>query len=488
MPLFLILYSLFFIFLAWRRLKWAIYLICFTLPAYLLRFQLSPVPMTVLEVEISILFLVWIVKTLKHKNIKALKQLRITNYELLIPAILFFLTATIAIFVSPDLRSAAGLWKAYFLEPLLFFIVFISVIKKDDLKNVFKFLSLSVFLLSLFAIYQKFTGAFITNPFWSAEATRRVTSIFPYPNALALFLTPIVVVMIGVLVMKIQEYKNKNTRIQENKNIKKEKIKNFILVFFYSCIFIVAALAIYWTKSKGAMLAILAGLIFYAIFFKGHRKIFIGILVVAIFSFFLFFLFSHTNLANTLKGTSTVEGGDSINTRIDMWRETWQMLKTRPILGVGLSGYQAVVAPFHQKNYIEIYLYPHNIFLNFWTEIGLFGLLAFLGIVVWFYRIGFSCHSGLDPESQKILNPSISAGRQVQDDNKKKLQVTSYKLQVTIMAGMAALLAHGLVDVPYFKNDLSVLFWILVGSIVVLSDDNLWKSGRVVEGAALEKP
>jgi hypothetical protein len=27
---------------------------------------------------------------------------------------------------------------------------------------------------------------------------------------------------------------------------------------------------------------------------------------------------------------------------------------------------------------------------------------------------------------------------------------------------MATLLAHGLVDVPYFKNDLAVLFWIVV--------------------------
>ena len=29
------------------------------------------------------------------------------------------------------------------------------------------------------------------------------------------------------------------------------------------------------------------------------------------------------------------------------------------------------------------------------------------------------------------------------------------------MASMAALLVHGLVDVPYFKNDLALLFWII---------------------------
>ena len=37
-----------------------------------------------------------------------------------------------------------------------------------------------------------------------------------------------------------------------------------------------------------------------------------------------------------------------------------------------------------------------------------------------------------------------------------------------LMATMVALLVHGLVDVPYFKNDLSVLFWLIVGSLIIL--------------------
>jgi O-antigen ligase len=74
--------------------------------------------------------------------------------------------------------------------------------------------------------------------------------------------------------------------------------------------------------------------------------------------------------------------------------------------------------------------------LNFWSEIGLFGLLAFLGIIVWFYKIG--------------------------------IRNREYGISIILMAAMTALLVHGLVDVPYFKNDLSVLFWILVASEVVI--------------------
>ena len=32
---------------------------------------------------------------------------------------------------------------------------------------------------------------------------------------------------------------------------------------------------------------------------------------------------------------------------------------------------------------------------------------------------------------------------------------------------MTVLLIHGLVDVPYFKNDLAVLFWIIIGLIII---------------------
>lgn len=410
----LIIYFLLFLFLTIKNLKLGIFWIVFTLPAYLIRFSVFGFPTTILEVSILLLFLVFLIK-----NIKSIKKISITHYPLLITLFLFLTAATISIFVSPDLRVAAGVWKAYFIEPFLFLIVFVSVIKKDDIKNIFKYLSVSVFLLSIFALYQKFTGAFIFNEFWAAEATRRVTSIFPYPNALALFLAPIIILLIGFLV---QQIKNK---------------KLFIIHYLLFITIILGLIAIYFTKSKGALLAILAGIIFYAIFYKGYRKIFTGILICVL----VFLCFSVlVNGFPDLRGTSTVEGGDSITTRIAMWQEAWQMLKTKPLLGAGLAGYQTAVAPFHEKDYIEIFLYPHNIIFNFWSEVGLLGLLAFIGIIVYFYKRGFVAQA-FRPDG----------------------------LQTIIMAGMTALLVHGLVDVPYFKNDLSVLFWIIIGMMVVLN-------------------
>ena len=58
---------------------------------------------------------------------------------------------------------------------------------------------LLAFLVSILAIYQKVTGNLIDNALWSAGATRRVVSFFGYPNAVALYLGPLVMLFFGYL-------------------------------------------------------------------------------------------------------------------------------------------------------------------------------------------------------------------------------------------------------------------------------------------------
>ncbi|MEK7189701.1 MAG: O-antigen ligase family protein, partial [Patescibacteria group bacterium] len=106
------------------------------------------------------------------------------------------------------------------------------------------------------------------------------------------------------------------------------------------------------------------------------------------------------------------------------------MLKTNPILGAGLANYQTAVRPWHILRWAEIYLYPHNVFITFWSETGLFGLIAFLWLIILFFKKTIANHTRLS----KIL-----------------------------IASMIIILIHGIVDVPYFKNDLSVIFWTLLG-------------------------
>ncbi len=36
------------------------------------------------------------------------------------------------------------------------------------------------------------------------------------------------------------------------------------------------------------------------------------------------------------------------------------------------------------------------------------------------------------------------------------------------MAAMVVIVIHGLVDTPYFKNDLAILFWLIIGLLITL--------------------
>jgi len=417
------LYTIFFILFgifSWRRLDWGIYVIIFALPAYLVRFEIFTIPATLLESMVIILFLVWLLLVCKKDKPEYAWPQEIKRF--VVPISLFLLAATMAVFVSPQLRAAGGIWKAYFIEPLLFFIVFVNVINsKEKLRNVFWVLGLSLVIPSLVAIYQKITGNLIPLQFWAAEETRRVTSVYGYPNAIGLFFAPIVTIFIGWLVNFFQG-------------------KNYKNLFLTAVVAALGGLSIIFAVSKGAVLAVAVGILFYLIFWPGLRKWFAGLLIVGVV---LAFVTAPQLLS--IDGQKTVAGGGSLEIRTEQWQESLIMLKSRPLLGAGLSGYQARVAPYHQKDYIEIFMYPHQILLNFWVEIGLLGVIAFVWLIVLFYKRGFHV---------------------IKDKKDKKGTARLYSLLA--MGGMTTLLIHGLVDVPYFKNDLSMLFWILFGLVVII--------------------
>ena len=120
---------------------------------------------------------------------------------------------------------------------------------------------------------------------------------------------------------------------------------------------------------------------------------------------------------------------------------TLREIQEHPVAGMGLMGYREFYEDYKMARHTETLLYPHNFLLNFWVEIGLLGFVSFVWILVYFF--------------QRAIQALRSS------DKEQKVYV------ICISAGMVALLVHGLVDVPYFKNDLAVLFWALFGLMEV---------------------
>jgi len=342
----------------------------------------------------------------------------------------------LGILVSPDLRQALGIWKAYFLEPILFFIVFINNIKtKKDLEGVFYALGILTLIISIFALYQKITGKFIPVPMWQAKEHRRVNTFFDSPNALGLLIGPIIIIYFGWLLEQIKNFKSQIPALSrvEGFNLKSYYPK-LLAISYKLTILILGLLSIIFAVSRGSWFALTAGIIF--ILFFGWSKKWTTLFFLIIFSLILI-VPSFRNYFWPIV-TFKVTSGD---VRLVLWQGSWRLLKNNPIFGAGLAGFPLVYNRYRLPQHIEILLYPHNIIMNFWSEIGLLGLLAFIWIMVKFFRQGYQIIARY---------PSIKI------------------LTITLIAVMIEIIVHGLVDVPYFKNDLSVLFWLIIGTMVVI--------------------
>ncbi len=459
--LFIIIFYLLFAYLCAKNIRWGIYTVVALLPTYLIRYTVFGIPGTLLEGMIWILFIVWLIKLKQEKNLSFNPLVWIKNIfnhqssiinhnpvpdKLKLPLILFLIASTFATFISTNQLAAAGIWKAYFIEPLLFFIVFIYTIKNPvHFKKAVRFLGLTVLAIGVFAVIQKLTGVLISNPFWADEATRRITTFFGYPNANALFVAPVLLLLIGNLISDYSSWfmVHKNNSLSINHKL-------WWIIYYIICI-ILGTLTIIFAKSTGGLIGLVAGLIFFLIFYKKTRLF--TLLAILIISAGLNFSTGIKNkITDTFATTSQTHlplDASDIHMRSQQWREASQMLMDTPVFGAGLAGYQNLMVPYHQNPHVEIYLYPHNFFLNFWTETGLLGLVSIIWILFVFFWLGHRSWFMNNKNNPKPINHN---------------QI----LTLTTSMAMITLLVHGLVDVPYFKNDLSFLFWIIIGLMIVI--------------------
>lgn len=419
----LILFAIGFGILSYRKTDWAVIGIIALLPTYLVRFTIVGIPATLLEVMIVALFIAWLIQYIQEPKKHSIKKvIRIVRW----PITLFVIAATLSLFVSPDIRAALGIWKAYIIEPLLFLIVMLDTIRtKNQFIGVLWALGVSIIIPGLFAVYQQITGNLIPNSFWQAAATRRVTSFYGYPNAIGLYFAPIVVGAIGMIAHKV-------ISLYQSTLKPAEKARQWWKLPVFFVLLGIGVAGIVFARSKGAILGVGVGVLMYALFWKSYRLIFAGGIVAALVGILLF----QPSLLS-LQGTSNVAGGGSLEIRVSQWKETKQLLTHRPVLGAGLSGYQTRIEEFHEDEYIETFMYPHNILLNFWVETGLLGMIS----IVWVISA-----------ISMLLIRLIS-----------KIRMEERHLVMSLLGGFVALLVHGLVDVPFFKNDLAMLFWIYVG-------------------------
>ncbi|MFN2463709.1 MAG: O-antigen ligase family protein [Candidatus Dormibacteria bacterium] len=373
--------------------------------AYVLRGKVFGLPFTTLELALLALLVVYGFE--KARSGERLPDPRRMAYFW--PVALLLVAATISAVIAPDRRASLGIWKAYFIEPALAAYVIADVSRaRADLEK----------LLHGFFIAGVVVSAINTMAFIVALAAHRphlvespVVVLYLTPNATGLFLAPLAAAAAALVAFG------------------QRREKRLGAVFF-----ILAVPAIALSFSRGAWLGLALALLLLAALHPRRRVALAAVAVVAVASLFLPPV--RRRIAHEFDPHDPL---NSVNTRVDLWRAVFAMMKSgaHPLTGTGLSGFRAALAPYKDVSaYREDHIYGHNLFLDFWTETGLLGLIAFVWLVADAVRrtwTALRAHTAL------------------------------HAYHAAFAAAGVVILVHGMIDNPFFKNDLSWMTFALLG-------------------------
>lgn len=401
--------------LALFRPAWALTVVAFSLPSYEMRYQIGPLPTTLLEMLLLGTVLGWIVRRRG--------ALAPGWRPWIAPAALLVLIAFAEAFVAPDHRAGLGLWRAYFLEPALLFFVALDALRSERAVR-WTIAALGVVVLLVAAVTTlQYLGIFTSPAPWVLESPKRVVGMFSYPNAVGLFVAPMVALFGGIALGPAFRSLRRWEQL-------------FVLAVMAG-----GALSAVFAVSRGALLGIAAGMFFLGMLHKRRRQVLGGL--AALLVLLLLLPTTRSMLVNIL----SLHGDVSTDVRTVLWQGTVSLLRAHPLLGAGLGGFPSLYDEYRLAQHTELPLYPHMIVFNFWVELGVAGLLVMTWIFLRALRSGI-----------KVVCSSASPFWQ--------------SIALGGLASFITIIVHGLVDVPYFKNDLAVAFWVLVALLEVARQQN----------------
>jgi len=160
----------------------------------------------------------------------------------------------------------------------------------------------------------------------------------------------------------------------------------------------------------------------------------------------------------------------SNKSRIEIWKDTLKSIEKHPVLGVGIGNFPSVLG----KNISAAKkgASAHNLFLDIFSEMGIFGLMAFLGI---FYQIAkrssavFSGNAGSSENYGREICPHTQnenleshEARNGQSNTHKDVGV--YKIfALSFAIYLSWILGYALFDVVLFNDKVLMLFTIALG-------------------------
>jgi O-antigen ligase len=372
-----------------RFSRWMLIVTFGALPLYVVRWHYGPLPTTLLETLILITLATYVVARWREGGIP--RPIR-TPYD--IPIVLLVVAASIAVVLPPDHRAALGLYRAFFIEPVLIFYVAVDVLRGERYlrRAVVSFAVGSSLLavLNLVAVAQ----ALLHHTFHVGAAPN---AVYGDANYVAMYLEPPVAFALAVLLF------DRTARWR----------------WLGAAWLAITGLALLLTLSKGAYLALIVlGVIVILRLRRWMLPLLVGLAVVAV-------LISRVPLVTQRIATSE----NSLVGRFQIYGATLRSMQDHWLFGWGIGGWDYI---YRRK---APQPYPHDIWLTFWVELGLLGVIAFAII---FFGLLWRGWRGL-PQTEAFYRVALWG----------------------VLGALVLWGVHGLADTPYWKNDMALEFWVM---------------------------
>jgi len=378
-------------------------------PTYVVRWHYGFYPTTLLEHAIGVTVLLFAWETYHDRSRFEWRS------EFLWPSVLLVVAAALDVVTAPGKLAALGLFRAYFVEPMAFAFVLLHIVRTA------RRAMLVLAGLGMAGIIVGAPNAVVVLGALAAHTYDVLQTppvvIYSTANAVALFIGP----LLAVAAALVLHGKDRQARI------------GGILVL------LIIGPSMLLTFSRGGYLAMAAVAVALALSHRYRVWLLAGTAGVVIGLTLIPPIYTRLSVEFQNVGGTTFFGRAG---RLELWSATLQMLAHHPLFGAGLSGFADRVGPYWNARHPERFIDPHNIILNFWVETGVIGVIAFFWLLVVVIKSSWNGWRHAEPAWN-----AISLG---------------------ILLAMVAIVVHGLVDVPYFKNDLSLEFWALVGILAAM--------------------
>lgn len=350
----------------------------------------------------------WACKLRKKKSSKSTLR---TPLDL--PIIIFVIIGFISIFNSSFLKQSLTVTPG-FIAGILFgyYLVFSNITDKKFLKKFVLVMVLGGTTTACIGIFQYLI--------WGTE---RTSATLANPNVLASYLAMMIPIVFSLL-------------LYESKRGKKTLL-TFSLITMVICLV--------FTHSRAGWLA-LVGAMSFLLLIEKKKRLAVGLTLVIVVAASLLIPSVNARLRTIFDLIVNKE-------RIYGAKSALQMIKDYPLTGIGINTFYHVYPQYQLPEAREHLVHAHNIFLQIGAEIGLFGLVTLLWLLIRVFKIGWET-------LRRTKNNYLQA------------------LTIGLLASLIAFLIDQEFDSTWWVGRLFIFFWVLLA--VLLAARNITLKNRNV--------